>query len=79
MAIFPPLYFFSFLYYTDPAAVCLVLLMYYLHLHERNNLAAAVGKLHFQWNQNINNINIRGISPQAFWLFLLGKPTWFGQ
>jgi len=43
LAIFPPLFFFAFLYYTDVAAVTMVLLMFNLHISGRNNLAAVAG------------------------------------
>merc|ERR1712071_649228 len=43
MALFPPLFFFAFLYYTDVAAVSFVLLMYSLHLNGKNPLAAIAG------------------------------------
>ena len=43
LAIFPVLYFFTFLYYTDSGSTCLVLLMYLLGLHGNRMLAANVG------------------------------------
>ena len=43
LAIFPVLYFFTFLYYTDSGSTCLVLLMYLLGLHGNHMLAASVG------------------------------------
>ncbi|KAI9558010.1 hypothetical protein GHT06_014763 [Daphnia sinensis] len=43
LAIFPPLFFFSFLYYTDVAAAFLVFLMYGLHLRGYNIFAAIAG------------------------------------
>lgn len=43
MSLFPPLFFFTFLYYTDMAAVCLVLLMLAFHLSDRNMYAAFAG------------------------------------
>ena len=47
MALFPPLFFFAFLYYTDVAAVSFVLLMYSLHLNGKNPLAAIAGKIFY--------------------------------
>lgn len=43
IAIFPPLFFFSFLYYTDVAAAFLVFLMYGLHMRGFNTFAAIAG------------------------------------
>lgn len=40
---FPVLYFYTFLYYTDPGAVFFVLLMYVFHLHDNNVAAAVIG------------------------------------
>ncbi|KAJ8869163.1 hypothetical protein PR048_030733 [Dryococelus australis] len=45
LAIFPVLYFFTFLYYTDVLSTLLVLLMYLLHLHKRRSLSAITGFL----------------------------------
>ena len=43
IAFFPPLFFFSFLYYTDVAAAFLVFLMYAFHMYGRNKSAALAG------------------------------------
>ncbi|XP_072158375.1 dol-P-Glc:Glc(2)Man(9)GlcNAc(2)-PP-Dol alpha-1,2-glucosyltransferase isoform X2 [Bemisia tabaci] len=43
LSIFPVLYFFSFLYYTDVISTSFVLLMFFLHLCNLSNLAAIVG------------------------------------
>lgn len=43
LATFPVLYFFSFLYYTDPAAIFFALLTYHLTLSASHLSAAAVG------------------------------------
>uniref|UniRef100_A0A1B6LAR4 Dol-P-Glc:Glc(2)Man(9)GlcNAc(2)-PP-Dol alpha-1,2-glucosyltransferase n=1 Tax=Graphocephala atropunctata TaxID=36148 RepID=A0A1B6LAR4_9HEMI len=43
LAMLPPLYFFTFLYYTDTVSTCLVLLCYLLHLQRRPWLAATAG------------------------------------
>uniref|UniRef100_A0A1B6IPA8 Dol-P-Glc:Glc(2)Man(9)GlcNAc(2)-PP-Dol alpha-1,2-glucosyltransferase n=1 Tax=Homalodisca liturata TaxID=320908 RepID=A0A1B6IPA8_9HEMI len=43
LAMLPPLYFFTFLYYTDIVSTCLVLLCYLLHLQHRPWLAATAG------------------------------------
>jgi len=45
MALLPVLQFSSFLYYTDPASTTLVLLLYSLHLQDRQWLSAATGLL----------------------------------
>jgi alpha-1,2-glucosyltransferase len=44
LAIFPVLYFFTFLYYTDVIATGVVLLTYLLQLEGRTLLAALTGK-----------------------------------
>uniref|UniRef100_A0A1B6CLY3 Dol-P-Glc:Glc(2)Man(9)GlcNAc(2)-PP-Dol alpha-1,2-glucosyltransferase n=1 Tax=Clastoptera arizonana TaxID=38151 RepID=A0A1B6CLY3_9HEMI len=43
LSIFPVLYFFTFLYYTDSLSTCLVLLSYVLHLQNKNYLSALIG------------------------------------
>ena len=43
LATFPVLYFFTFLYYTDPAAIFFALLTYHLVLSAKHKSAAAVG------------------------------------
>ncbi|KAK7101832.1 dol-P-Glc:Glc(2)Man(9)GlcNAc(2)-PP-Dol alpha-1,2-glucosyltransferase-like [Littorina saxatilis] len=43
LATFPVLYFFTFLYYTDPAAVFLALLTYYYVLHAKHEAASLAG------------------------------------
>ncbi|WAR25924.1 AG10B-like protein [Mya arenaria] len=40
---FPVLYFFTFLYYTDPGAIFMVLLMYLFCLHDSHKMAAIFG------------------------------------
>ena len=40
LSIFPVLYFFTFLYYTDPGSTFFVLFMYLLHLHDSQVMAA---------------------------------------
>lgn len=46
LATLPPLYFFSFFYYTDIVSTCLVLLTYLLHLQHKPWLAATAGTVH---------------------------------
>ena len=43
IALFPPLYFFTFLYYTDMAAACMVLLMYAFYIKGFSKASAFVG------------------------------------
>lgn len=43
VALFPVLYFFSFLYYTDPGSVLFVLATYLASLHNRDSTAALLG------------------------------------
>ncbi|KAJ7379351.1 glucosyltransferase [Desmophyllum pertusum] len=43
LAIFPVLYFFTFLYYTDSSSTFFVLLLYYLGLRGNHFAAAVVG------------------------------------
>jgi len=43
ISLLPPLFFTSFLYYTDPLSTCLVLLTYTLHLSDRPLLASLAG------------------------------------
>ncbi|XP_076647875.1 alpha-1,2-glucosyltransferase Alg10 isoform X1 [Halictus rubicundus] len=43
--LFPPLFFWHFLYYTDVVSVNAILLMLLLHLHKKFKMAAAVGLL----------------------------------
>lgn len=43
LVIFPVIYFFTFLYYTDTSSVFFVLLMYYLSLHGNHLTAALAG------------------------------------
>jgi len=43
ICIFPVLYFFTFLYYTDAGSTFFVLLMYYLSLQEHHTLASLAG------------------------------------
>ncbi|XP_011869846.1 PREDICTED: putative Dol-P-Glc:Glc(2)Man(9)GlcNAc(2)-PP-Dol alpha-1,2-glucosyltransferase [Vollenhovia emeryi] len=45
LALFPPLYFWCFFYYTDVVSVNAVLLMLYLHQRERTTAAALAGLL----------------------------------
>ena len=52
ISLFPVLYFFSFLYYTDPGAVALVLAMYLAALHNYNKLAGFLGFLSILFRQN---------------------------
>lgn len=42
LSIFPVLYFFTFLYYTDPGSTFFVLFMYLLHLHDSHMMAAVM-------------------------------------
>jgi alpha-1,2-glucosyltransferase len=51
MAIFPPLFFFSFLFYTDVGSTFFVLLMYYLSLRSRHSWAALAGLFAFLFRQ----------------------------
>ncbi|UYV71795.1 ALG10 [Cordylochernes scorpioides] len=51
VATFPPIYFFSTLYYTDPGALFFVLLMYMFHLHSRYTMAAIFGGLAILFRQ----------------------------
>jgi len=39
IALFPVLYFFNFLYYTDPGSLFFVLLTYYFNIKQRNNIS----------------------------------------
>lgn len=43
LALLPPLYFFSFLYYTDCGSMFWIIFTYYLHLCKRHNWAALSG------------------------------------
>lgn len=45
VCIFPVLYFFNFLYYTDVISTFLVLFAYLLCLHERYVLSAVTGNI----------------------------------
>ena len=47
LAFFPLFYFFAFLYYTDVGSTFMVLLMYCLHLDQRDWFASFIGKANF--------------------------------
>lgn len=51
LALFPLLYFFNFLYYTDVGSTFMVLLMYCLHLDRRDWFAAFIGVLSVLFRQ----------------------------
>lgn len=51
LAIFPVLYFFTFLYYTDSGSTFFVLLMYYLHLRHSFFKAAIAGAISLFFRQ----------------------------
>ncbi|XP_013408858.1 putative Dol-P-Glc:Glc(2)Man(9)GlcNAc(2)-PP-Dol alpha-1,2-glucosyltransferase [Lingula anatina] len=43
LSLFPVMYFFTFLYYTDPGSTFFTLLMYLLSLHDNHKVAAMMG------------------------------------
>lgn len=43
LTLFPPLYFWSFFYYTDVMSVNMVLLMFYLHQRKHTMMVALAG------------------------------------
>ncbi|KAL4226440.1 glucosyltransferase [Mactra antiquata] len=51
LSIFPVLYFFTFLYYTDPGSVFFVLIMYLYCLHDSHFLAAIFGVMSLFFRQ----------------------------
>lgn len=51
LALFPLLYFFTFLYYTDSGSTVFVLLMYLLHLHKQHLSAAGAGAVAILFRQ----------------------------
>ena len=52
LCLFPVLYFFSFLYYTDPGAVVFVLAMYLAALHNYDKLAGFLGLVSILFRQS---------------------------
>jgi len=64
MSLLPVLYMFSFLYYTDPVSVCMVLLTYCLHLSGQDWLAGFAGVLAVLARQT-----------NIVWVFLAGAET----
>ncbi len=49
LSLFPVLYFFNFLYYTDAGSVFFVFLMYYLSLKNQTSYAALVKINYLVW------------------------------
>ncbi|XP_062583842.1 putative Dol-P-Glc:Glc(2)Man(9)GlcNAc(2)-PP-Dol alpha-1,2-glucosyltransferase [Saccostrea cucullata] len=52
LTLFPLLYFFTFLYYTDPGSTFFVLLMYLFHLRGNKSLAAFMGGVSILFRQS---------------------------
>ena len=52
VGIFPLLYFYSFLYYTDPSSTFLVLLAYYACILERYSTSAVLGLVSICFRQS---------------------------
>ena len=71
LSIFPVLYFFTFLYYTDPGSTFFVLFMYLLHLHDSHILASimAVVAIFFRQTNIVWVIFVAGLTvrKQLMW------------
>lgn len=52
ITLLPVLYFFTFLYYTDPGAVTFVLAMYFASLHDYDKVAGIFGFVSIVFRQN---------------------------
>lgn len=65
LAMFPVLYFFTFLYYTDCGSTFFVLLMYYLHLRHSFLRAAVAGAISLFFRQT----NIVWVFYVSIWIF----------
>ncbi|CAG2114312.1 unnamed protein product [Medioppia subpectinata] len=64
LATLPPLFFFSFLYYTDPGSLFFVLLMYMFDVNELQPLAAIFGAISLLYRQT-----------NIVWVFFLAAHT----
>jgi alpha-1,2-glucosyltransferase len=60
LSTLPPLFFFSFLYYTDPGSLFFVLLMYMFHVNNYEWLASLFGAISLLYRQT-----------NIVWIFLL--------
>ncbi|XP_054274138.1 putative Dol-P-Glc:Glc(2)Man(9)GlcNAc(2)-PP-Dol alpha-1,2-glucosyltransferase [Macrosteles quadrilineatus] len=75
LALLPPLYFFTFLYYTDTVSTCLVLLCYLLHLRKRPWLSAIAGFMSVVTRQT-NIIWVAFFTLEAIVEFLKDEAVW---
>lgn len=66
LTTFPVMYFFTFLYYTDPGAIFCVLMMYYFHLRGYRLVAAVMGTVAILFRQTniIWVVFLAGLSTQ---------------
>ncbi|XP_033744747.1 putative Dol-P-Glc:Glc(2)Man(9)GlcNAc(2)-PP-Dol alpha-1,2-glucosyltransferase [Pecten maximus] len=66
LTIFPVMYFFTFLYYTDPGSIFFVLMMYYFHIQRYKLLAAMMGvaAILFRQTNIIWVVFVAGLSTQ---------------
>ncbi|KAI1293800.1 Dol-P-Glc:Glc(2)Man(9)GlcNAc(2)-PP-Dol alpha-1,2-glucosyltransferase [Halotydeus destructor] len=64
MATFPPLFFFSFLYYTDSGSLFFVLLMYWYHVNDHQWIAPLFGAISLLYRQT-----------NIVWMFFLAAYT----
>ncbi|XP_060079161.1 putative Dol-P-Glc:Glc(2)Man(9)GlcNAc(2)-PP-Dol alpha-1,2-glucosyltransferase [Ylistrum balloti] len=67
LSTFPVMYFFTFLYYTDPGSIFFVLMMYYFHIQGHKPLAAVMGVVAILFRQTniIWVVFMAGLSTQA--------------
>ncbi|KAK3101719.1 hypothetical protein FSP39_005801 [Pinctada imbricata] len=70
LGIFPVLYFFTFLYYTDPGSTFFVLMMYLFHLHKYKFISAIAGILAIFFRQTniIWVVFVAGLSARTYLL-----------
>ncbi|XP_069101368.1 dol-P-Glc:Glc(2)Man(9)GlcNAc(2)-PP-Dol alpha-1,2-glucosyltransferase-like [Argopecten irradians] len=66
LTLFPVMYFFTFLYYTDPGSIFFVLMLYYFHLRGYRLLAALMGiaAILFRQTNIIWVVFVAGLSTQ---------------
>ncbi|XP_021370347.1 putative Dol-P-Glc:Glc(2)Man(9)GlcNAc(2)-PP-Dol alpha-1,2-glucosyltransferase [Mizuhopecten yessoensis] len=79
LTVFPVMYFFTFLYYTDPGSIFFVLMMYYFHLQGYKLLAAMMGVVAIVFRQTniIWVVFVAGLSTQTCimdWMKMEKKP-----